>query len=214
MNKRIMIKLSLPCKVRRGRSEWTLQVFCLRHSRGEQEVACLTFGKLTPGCLVRINSPCITSEVFGDDGRCDCKHQLDNAFAMIENEGAGVILYNLTEEGRGNGLFNKVNSYHLMDRHGLTTRQAFENLGLSQDARDYEYAAFILQYFRLNSIRLMTNNPQKLTVFARHGIDVSRVSLVVRDERLRSYLESKQQDFNHYMGPNCVDLPVASPSND
>jgi len=111
------------------------------------------------GVLVRVHSECITSEVFGSL-KCDCRDQLEAAQAEIARQGEGAVLY-LRQEGRGIGLPNKLRAYELQS-NGHDTVDANRLLGLPDDARDYGAAAAMLEHLGVGSIRLMTNNPDKV----------------------------------------------------
>src|SRR5271154_6244808 len=110
--------------------------------------------------LVRLHSECITGEVFGSL-KCDCKEQLDTAMASVASAGLGAILY-LRQEGRGIGLANKIRAYALQ-AHGHDTVDANRLLGLPDDARSYEVARDMLAHFGVASVRLLTNNPAKVS---------------------------------------------------
>jgi GTP cyclohydrolase II len=119
--------------------------------------------------LVRVHSECLTGDALGSL-RCDCGPQLQHALKTIQKAGRGVVLY-LRQEGRGIGLFAKMQAYNLQDR-GLDTLDANLALNLPADGRDYKIAAHMLNDIGIDSIRLMTNNPDKVEQLSRHGINV------------------------------------------
>jgi GTP cyclohydrolase II len=158
-----LISISETCSIMRGKMEWNLNVWrFLGAPEKEYEVICLYHGAVKDGVLIRVNSPCLTSEVFGDEGRCDCKQQLDNAFRLMEENKEGMIIYPLHEEGRGHGISHKVNSYHLMSKYQISTKEAFVRLGLVPDIRNYDYLGNIFSHFQLRAVSLLTNNLRKI----------------------------------------------------
>lgn len=154
-------------------------------------------GDLAPTMPVRINSACLTSEALLDD-RCDCAWQLHEALRSFVRRGRGLLLYHPDHEGRGIGLFRKVESYGLMAT-GLTTRQAFDALGEPADARSFEPALCILGDLGVTGVSLLSNNPDKASALRRGGIHVrSSEQLVGRhNPRWHAYLASKATDFGH-----------------
>jgi len=139
--------------------------------RDGAEHAAIYFGDMneqTPP-LVRVHSECLTGDAFGSL-RCDCGPQLQQALKTIQEAGRGIVLY-LRQEGRGIGLFAKMQAYNLQDR-GLDTLDANLALNLPADGRDYTIAANMLTDIGVDSVRLMTNNPDKVEQLRRHGINV------------------------------------------
>lgn len=148
--------------------------------------------------LVRVQSECLTSEVFGSL-KCDCAVQLDAAMRSIRKEGRGVIVY-LRQEGRGIGIFKKIRAYHLQD-HGYDTVEANAKLGLPQDSREYSAAAAILEKLGVASIRLMSNNPRKIRGLKSVGVKVvGRVPLEAKPGKYtRDYLRVKRKKMGHLL---------------
>ena len=163
---------------------------------GQEHVALIVgaFGGKAP--LVRLHSECLTGDVFGSL-KCDCGPQLNQALALIGNEGGGVLLY-LRQEGRGIGLANKLRAYALQDR-GLDTVDANSRLGFADDERDYAHAASILRALGIDRVRLLTNNPAKAA-----GLDAAGVQVVERvphsmpaNPHNADYLATKRRKSGH-----------------
>jgi GTP cyclohydrolase II len=145
---------------------------------------------------VRVHSECMTSEVFGSL-KCDCKEQLESAMAEVVHQGRGAILY-LRQEGRGIGLTNKIRAYGLQAQ-GHDTVDANRLLGFPDDLREYDCAADMLAHFDVKSIRLMTNNPDKVDKLRALGIEVvSRMPvLITPNQHSVGYLEAKRIRMAH-----------------
>ncbi len=146
--------------------------------------------------LVRVHSECLTGDVF-HSLRCDCGEQLEAAMAMIEREGAGVLLY-LSQEGRGIGLLNKLRAYRLQE-DGLDTVDANLKLGLPADLREYGIGAQILHDLGLTSIRILTNNPKKIIGMEGYGLSVSDQLPIeqVPNPHNIAYLQAKRARLGH-----------------
>lgn len=170
----------------------------VRPSETEEALA-LKLGDLSPefgAPLVRIHSQCLTGDVF-HSFRCDCGAQLDIALESIVTEGRGLLIYE-HQEGRGIGLLNKLRAYELQDE-GLDTVEANEKLGFAADLRDYELPAAILHYFEVRAVRLLSNNPAKISALEDAGIKVvERTPIIVPPlETNADYLRVKREKMGH-----------------
>jgi 3,4-dihydroxy 2-butanone 4-phosphate synthase / GTP cyclohydrolase II len=148
--------------------------------------------------LVRVHSECLTGDVF-HSLRCDCGEQLESALAMIEEAGTGVLLY-LSQEGRGIGLLNKLRAYKLQEE-GLDTVEANLRLGLPADLRDYGIGAQILVDLGLTSVRILTNNPKKISGLSGHGLIVTDQIPIVHppNQHNQAYLRAKRDKLDHML---------------
>ena len=151
--------------------------------------------------LLRVHSECLTGDIFGSY-RCDCGDQLATSLKLIEENGSGAIIY-LRQEGRGIGLFNKIKAYQLQDK-GLDTAEANLKLGFPVDSRDYTMASQILKYFEIQNIKLLTNNPLKISALKSLGlINVERAPLEVNaNHKNAQYLLTKKVKLGHLLKQN------------
>jgi len=184
-------------KIPNAYGQW--QAFGYRHEIDGTEYVALVLGDVTDGVdvLTRLHSECLTGDVFGSL-RCDCGAQLDSAMAAISAEGRGVVLYLRGHEGRGVGLLSKLQAYELQDA-GADTVDANTELGLPVDAREYSAGAQMLADLSVRSVRLLTNNPAKVSGLTDGGVDItSRVPLAaaVTPYNLR-YLITKRDKLGH-----------------
>lgn len=160
----------------------------------------LTMGDIAhqDSVLVRLHSECLTGDVLGSS-KCDCGQQLRESLKRISEEGCGILLY-LRQEGRGIGLINKIKAYALQDE-GYDTIDANLKLGFEEDQRDYYPAAHMLKDLQVSSVRLLTNNPDKVFQLERYGIQVDkRVSLKMKPNKYDVfYLQVKKERMGHYL---------------
>lgn len=153
----------------------------------------LIFGENLPkDCLVRIHSRCLYGEALRSDD-CDCGAELDRSLDLIQQEGAGVVIY-LEQEGRGVGLIAKARGYCYSEQTGADTFESYAALGYPADHRSYVSAAATLAKLGLGSVRLLTNNPDKIEAVRAAGVSVTAIQLGSRPrtERARQYLEAKR----------------------
>lgn len=176
------------------------RVVAFRPSDGGIEHLALIIGEPDPATpvLVRMHSECFTGDLLGSL-RCDCGDQLRGAIRTMGEAGSGILLY-LSQEGRGIGLINKLRAYELQDR-GADTAEANEQLGFDADERIYLPAAEMLRQLGFKRIRLLTNNPQKVSALARCGISIEdRVAHhFPSNGHNQFYLETKAARFGHYL---------------
>jgi 3,4-dihydroxy 2-butanone 4-phosphate synthase/GTP cyclohydrolase II len=150
------------------------------------------------GVLTRVHSVCLTGDAFGSL-RCDCGAQLDDAMRRIDEAGEGVLVYNTSHEGRGIGIIDKISAYGLQDQ-GLDTVDANREIGHADDSRHYGVDAQIITDLGIKSVRLLTNNPDKITQLDRFGVTVDdREPLWVGETpENRDYLATKATRMGHY----------------
>jgi len=147
--------------------------------------------------LVRVQSACYTAEIFRSLD-CDCHAQLSKSQQLISKEG-GLLIYMLVD-GRGAGLLNKIKGMELGFTHNLDTSDAYKFLGLEQDPREYERVHEILSYFKIKKIRLLTNNPRKVSKIENIGIAVIRTPLEIESTcESKPYLKTKALKMGHML---------------
>ena len=165
----------------------------------QDEHLAIVIGEVAGGEHVpcRVHSECWTGESLGSL-KCDCRAQLDSALESMVRAGRGVVVY-LRQEGRGIGLGNKIRAYELQS-HGRDTVEANTDLGFEPDLRSYDLAAAILHDLGVQSVVLLTNNPDKLRELQAAGVPVTeRVPHWVSDQKHnRDYLEVKRQKLGHH----------------
>jgi 3,4-dihydroxy 2-butanone 4-phosphate synthase/GTP cyclohydrolase II len=185
---------SYPAELELGNFEITV----FRDDATNREHFSVVYGDISQvkDVLVRIHSECLTGDVFGSL-RCDCGDQLQESLRRIVSEKAGVVLY-LRQEGRGIGLANKLKAYALQDT-GLDTVEANEHLGFAADERDFQVAVGMLNSLQVSSIKLLTNNPEKLEVLTHSSINIAeRIPLVVQENTYSSeYIAVKKSKLGH-----------------
>jgi len=148
--------------------------------------------------LIRVHSECLTGDILGSL-RCDCGDQLRDAMCMVQAEGKGAVIY-LRQEGRGIGLHNKLKAYKLQDQ-GLDTVEANERLGFPADKRDYGVGAQIIRDLGLRKLRILTNNPKKVSRLEVYGLQVvEQIPICVPPNDLnRAYLRTKKEKMGHLL---------------
>ena len=155
--------------------------------------------------LARIHSACLTGDLFGSL-KCDCGDQLRGTVRAMSEQGGGIVLY-LDQEGRGNGLANKIRAYCLQEE-GFDTYDADEILGFGQDQRRFDFAGEMLKQLGFTSVRLMTNNPRKVAALREAGLDVVSTHRVLARTTAHNakYLAAKRDKGGHLLGDAALDV--------
>ena len=160
---------------------------------GEKEHLVIYAKKLDKVPVVRVHSECLTGDAIGSL-KCDCRDQLEFALELA-NKSGGMVIY-LRQEGRNIGLLNKINAYALQDK-GFNTIEANHQLGFRTDERTYEMVTYILHYFDIHKIKLLTNNPDKVKSINDIEI-VERVPIIMEtNEHNKGYIDTKKDDMGH-----------------
>lgn len=195
MNKKI--KYIASCRLPTEWGVFTMHGF--EEANGQEHIA-LSMGDFSDGLpvLSRIHSECLTGDALFSQ-KCDCGPQLKAAMQAVQKEGRGIIVY-LRQEGRGIGLINKIRAYRLQDQ-GLDTVEANLKLGLPVDARDFSLAKHIYDHLGVHEIKLLTNNPEKVSTLQQAGISiVERIPLQVGvNSENERYLHTKAEKLGHFL---------------
>lgn len=182
-------------------TEFGIFDFSVWDQKKGDEVVFLTTPKLDTNkpVLVRVHSECMTGDVF-HSYRCDCGEQKEEALRAISKNGNGIFIY-LRQEGRGIGLHEKIKAYILQEK-GYDTHEANIILGHKPDYREYSWVKRVLDYLHIKNIKLLTNNPAKVSEISRLGINIiERIPLIVKsNSHNRKYFETKKQKFKHFFG--------------
>ncbi len=190
MNIEVSDVANLPTK----HGDFLIQSFKEPFLQGFKEHLVIFTKELESTPTVRIHSECLTGDAIGSI-KCDCQAQLNYALDYIAQNG-GMVIY-LRQEGRDIGLLNKVNAYALQDK-GFDTVQANHQLGFASDPRTYEIVDFIFEYYKIEQIKLMTNNPAKLNGIKVEIID--RVPIKVGETaQNKEYLKTKKEKMDHLL---------------
>ncbi len=176
----------------------TFTMYGFKDKRNNQEHVAIVNGSVAnqKAVLTRIHSECLTGDALGSL-KCDCRPQLIKSLEKIGQTERGIVLY-LRQEGRGIGLLNKMRAMELQEC-GFDTYEANVELGLPADARKYDIAADILRHLDVQSVNLMTNNPDKIAQLRNEGINVTErvVHSMPSNEHNVGYLETKNLKFGH-----------------
>jgi GTP cyclohydrolase II len=177
-----------------------------RGGDGFRDQITIIVGNPSPGrpVLARIHSACLTGDLFGSL-KCDCGDQLRGTVRAMASQGGGIVLY-LDQEGRGNGIANKLRAYSLQEQ-GFDTYDADELLGFGQDQRRFDFAAEMLKQLGFTKVRLMTNNPHKIAALREAGLEVVSSHRVLTRPTAHNvkYLTAKRDKGGHLLGDAALD---------
>jgi GTP cyclohydrolase II len=194
------------------REKFFLGSYKIAYKNAETETAILyspELENLGPAPLVRINSACFTSDIFGDQ-RCDCNEQLNQAMDALSKE-AGLIIYHFHHEGRGAGLTTKLRVTSRMLSQNISTFEAMRLELSKQDLRQYRTAVLILNDLGITRVRLMTNNPEKIAALQSGGIEiVSTEKIFSYRPNLAVYLASKVQEQGHSIESDLAEFAASA----
>jgi GTP cyclohydrolase II len=185
----------------------TCEFVIFRGGDGFRDQIAVIVGSPQPGrpVLVRIHSACLTGDLFGSL-KCDCGDQLRGTVRAMSEQGGGIVLY-LDQEGRGNGIANKMRAYCLQEA-GFDTYDADALLGFGQDQRRFDFAAGMLKQLGFTAVRLMTNNPRKVTALSEAGLEVVSTHRVLTRQTAHNvkYLAAKRDKGGHLLGETNLDV--------
>lgn len=183
-----------PLRTRYG--AFTIYVFSWSDNEQDNVLALVT-EQLAENPFVRIQSACYTGEIF-ESTDCDCHWQLETSLRLVQLEG-GIFIYML-RDGRGAGLLAKIRGMSLSSELKIDTADAYRELGVPPDPRNYEQAVFVLKFFQVSKLRLLTNNPRKVDGLIVGGFEVERVGLESEPtDHNRDYLQAKALKLGHLM---------------
>ena len=188
------IEVSNVAKLPTVHGDFLIQSFKEKQSDEAKEHLVIFTKDLEEVPTVRIHSECLTGDAIGSI-KCDCQAQLNYALDFINNN-LGMVIY-LRQEGRNIGLFNKVNAYSLQDE-GFDTVEANHQLGFASDQRTYEIVDFIFDYYKIEKIKLMTNNPAKLNGIKAKIVEQVPVQVGLTEEN-SNYLRIKKEKMDHIL---------------
>jgi len=182
------------CKINSVYGNFTL--FCFNYgSHEDQNILCFKSDKDYEVPIVRIQSACFTAEIFRSKD-CDCHEQLETSLIRIDQDG-GLLIY-LLQDGRGAGIFKKIKGLRLGETEGLNTAEAYDKLEIKRDPRTYAHLKAVVEYFKLEKVNLLTNNPRKVKGLEELGVNVTRIPLEIEPtEYSEAYLKTKKKELGH-----------------
>ncbi|WP_340613298.1 GTP cyclohydrolase II [Xenorhabdus thailandensis] len=196
MSASVRTRIKIPIHTRTSKLKLNAEIVTFSNLCDIGEHLAIIFAPLSDVPYVRVHSECLTGDVFGSE-RCDCGEQLDEAMTILGEQG-GILLY-LRQEGRGIGLYNKLDAYHLQISQGLDTFAANQAINFPDDLRNFHVAAEMLQALGISEIALITNNPDKVSQLKKSGIQIHHVlpTGVFVNKTNQSYLRAKIDKHYH-----------------